>query len=63
MSKRIAIADGTFSAEELARLVAAASDRGEWYDGEASTNILEWIEEGDYSGDETVESLAAEWDK
>ena len=47
---------------ELARAVAKKSKRGEWYGGEGGTNIYEWIAEGDYNGDETVESLAAEWD-
>ena len=48
---------------ELARAVARKSKRGEWYDGEGGTNIYYWIAEGDYDGNETVESLAAEWDE
>lgn len=62
MNEQITIADGTYTPEQLARLVAEASERGDWYDGENGTNILDWITEGDYSGDETIASLAAEWD-
>lgn len=32
--------------------------------GEGGTTTLwDWLYEGDYSGDETAESLAAEWDE
>lgn len=62
-TKTIKISSGTFTVDQLAALVAAASQRGEWYDGPNSTHIGDWIEEGDYTGDETIESLAAEWDK
>lgn len=48
---------------ELAMAVARQSDRGEWYDGPNSTNIFDWITDNDFTGDETVESLAAEWDE
>lgn len=46
----------------VAQAVATTSQRGEWYDGPGSTNILDWVAEGDYSGGETIEGLAAEWD-
>ncbi len=49
--------------ERLVALVTTASKRGEWYDGPGSTNISDWLAEGDYTDDETIESLAAEWDK
>ena len=48
--------------EVVYQAVAAASQRGEWYDGPGSTNVLDWVAEGDYSGNETVESLTDEWD-
>lgn len=51
------------SVSKLAQAVANASERGEWYSGPSSTNIQDWIEEGDFDGTETVESLAAEWDE
>ena len=41
--------------------VAAKSRVRDEGDGEA-TNLADWLLEGDYSGDETPESLAAEWD-
>ena len=47
---------------ELAQAVARQSNRGEWYDGPDSTNVSDWIAEADLTGNETVESLAAEWD-
>ena len=47
----------------VAQAVASNSQRGEWYDGPNSTNIYDWVAEGDYSGNETVSGLAAEWDK
>lgn len=59
---RITIQTGTYTLEQLAKLVAAASTRGEWYDGEGSTHVSDWLAEGDYDGSETIESLAAEWD-
>ena len=46
----------------VAQAVASNSRRGEWYNGPNSTNIIDWVAEGDYSGDETVEALASEWD-
>jgi len=48
--------------EKLAEAIARASKRGEWYDGPASTNIVDWLEEGDLDG-MTVEQLVAEWDE
>lgn len=58
----ITIRTGTYTLDQLAHLVADASKRGEWYDGEGSTHIADWLAEGDYTGGETIESLAAEWD-
>lgn len=46
----------------VAQAVASSSRRGEWYDGPNSTNIIDWVAEGDYSGNETVDVLASEWD-
>jgi uncharacterized protein YoaH (UPF0181 family) len=46
----------------VAQAVSSNSRRGEWYDGTNSTNINDWVAEGDYSGGETIEGLAAEWD-
>ena len=46
----------------VAQAVASNSRRGEWYDGPNSTNVADWVAEGDYSGNETVNGLAAEWD-
>lgn len=47
----------------VAQAVAANSQRGEWYDGSDSTNVIEWVTQGDFDGSETVATLAAEWDK
>ena len=47
----------------VAQAVADKSRRGEWYDGPNSTNVYDWVAEGDYSGNETVATLAAEWDR
>ena len=47
----------------VAQAVASNSRRGEWYDGPHSTNILDWVAEGAFDGSETVDGLAAEWDK
>lgn len=58
----ITISTGTYTLEQLAKLVANASERGEWYDGEGSTHIEDWLAEGSFDGNETIESLAAEWD-
>ena len=46
----------------VAQAVASASRRGEWYDGSGSTNIMDWMIQGDFDGSETVTTLAAEWD-
>ena len=46
----------------VAQAVASNSRRGEWYDGPNSTNVADWVAEGDYSGNETVNGLAVEWD-
>ena len=47
----------------VAQAVASDSRRGEWYDGPNSTNIIDWVAEGAFDGSETVDGLAAEWDK
>ena len=47
----------------VAQAVASNSRRGEWYDGPNSTNIIDWVAEGAFDGSETVDGLAAEWDK
>ena len=60
------LANGNRSNEAVAvvaQAVAGNSRRGQWYDGPNSTNVAEWVAEGDYSGNETVSDLAAEWDK
>ena len=46
----------------VAQAVASISRGGQWYDGPNSTNINDWVAEGNYSGNETVLALAAEWD-
>ena len=62
--QKIANGNGSDSdVRTLALAVARQSNRGEWYDGPNSTNIMDWIAEGDISGNETIESLTAEWDK
>ena len=48
---------------ELAMAVAQQSERGQWYDGPGSTNVLEWIINGSFTGNETIETLATEWDE
>jgi len=47
----------------VAQAVANNSRRGQWHDGPDSTNVAEWVAEGEYTGGETVNGLAAEWDK
>lgn len=62
--KRMAAGEASDSdINELALAVAQQSERGQWYDGPGSTNVLDWIVAGDLTGDETVETLAAEWDE
>lgn len=59
------LANGNRSDEAVlvvAQAVASISRRGQWYDGPSSTNVSDWVAAGDYSGNETVEGLAAEWD-
>jgi len=46
---------------ELARAVSAESERGQWYDGPGSTNILDWLAAGQFDGTETIAALA--WDE
>lgn len=46
----------------LAELIARESVRGEWYSGDDSTNVSDWLEEGQFDGDETIEELIKEWD-
>jgi hypothetical protein len=48
---------------ELAMAVAQQSERGQWYDGPGSTNVLEWIINGSFTGNETIETLVTEWDE
>jgi len=48
---------------ELAWAVAQQSERGQWYDGPGSTNVLEWIINGSFTGNETIETLVTEWDE
>ena len=48
---------------ELAWAVAQQSERGQWYDGPGSTNVLEWIIDGSFTGNETIETLVTEWDE
>jgi len=48
---------------ELALAVAQQSERGQWYDGPGSTNVLEWIIDGSFTGNETIETLVTEWDE
>ena len=60
------LANGNQSDEAIkvvAQAVASNSRRGEWYDGPNSTNIIDWVAEGAFDGSETVDGLAAEWDK
>ena len=60
------LANGNQSDEAIkvvAQSVASNSRRGEWYDGPNSTNIIDWVAEGAFDGSETVDGLAAEWDK
>ena len=60
------LAKGSRSDEAIktvAQTVASNSRRGEWYDGPNSTNIIDWVAEGAFDGSETVDGLAAEWDK
>jgi hypothetical protein len=47
----------------VAEAVASASKRGSRYDGPNSTHVEDWIAEGQFTGNETVEGLAAEWDE
>ncbi len=46
----------------VAQTVASNSRRGEWYDGPNSTNIIDWVAEGDYTSGTTLSALVAEWD-
>jgi len=48
---------------ELAWAVAQQSERGQWYDGPGSTNVVEWIINGSFTGNETIETLVTEWDE
>ena len=48
---------------ELAMAVAQQSERGQWYDGPGSTNVVEWIINGSFTGNETIETLVTEWDE
>lgn len=46
----------------VAQAVAANSRRGEWYDGNGSTNVYDWVAEGDHTSGTTISALVAEWD-
>ena len=59
----ITIKTGTYTLNELAELVIDVAERGEWYDGDNSTHISDWLAEGDFDNSDTVESIAAEWDE
>lgn len=49
---------------DLAKAILKISNRGENYDGQNSTYITDWLEEGQGNYDDmTVEELAAEWDE
>ena len=50
---------------EIAKMIVEISERGEYYNGEGSTTITEWLEEGDveYIKSASIEELAAEWDE
>lgn len=61
-TKTVKIQGQTYTHAELAHAIALLSKRGEWYDGENSTHVSDWTEEGDYTGNETFTSLIAEWD-
>ena len=30
--------------------------------GDPESSLMDWLSNGDYTGDETIESIAAEWD-
>lgn len=62
-NETITISTGTYTLEQLAKLVANASKRGEWYVDDNCTHIKDWLAEGDIDSDATIESLAAEWDE
>lgn len=61
-TRTIRVDDRDYTVEQLAAIIGNHSERGEWYDGQFSTHVSEWIEEGDYTGDETLAALIAEWD-
>ena len=46
----------------VAQAMADKSRRGEWYDGPNSTNVYDWVAEGDYTSGTTLSALVAEWD-
>lgn len=50
---------------ELAEQIAAKSKRGMWYDGENSTNLIDWLAEGDedHIKSSTIDELVLEWDE
>jgi len=49
--------------EIVAESVARVSLRGQWYSGENSTHVSDWLEDGDIDVNDTIVSLAAEWDE
>ncbi len=51
-----------YTLSELCNEVEMHSERGEWYEGGMTTHISDWLAAGDYTGEETIISLAEEWD-
>ena len=52
----------TGSRDEAIQVLASAVTLESEY-GDPDDSIMDWIAAGDYTGDETVESIAAEWDE
>ena len=50
--------------ELLSQAIAEASERGEWYDEKGnSTHVEDWIRDGSFDGNETLDELVIEWDE
>ena len=47
--------------EAVTTLAAAVNLESEY--GDPDDSLMDWISAGDYTGDETVESIAADWDE
>ncbi len=61
--KTVMVRGKAYTYEELAWEIASHSNSGEWYGLENdSTHISEWLAQLDFTGGETIESLAEEWD-